>query len=68
VNATVSHEWGTNLFIIEGNGTTKTIVVTKRLDKTSKRHEVILCYDFLNEMTKEKEDTLFTTYPNLSTI
>jgi hypothetical protein len=52
------------LFIIEGNGTTKTIVVTKRLDETSKRQEVILCYDFFNEVTKEKEDTLFTTYPN----
>jgi len=37
MNATVSHEWGTNLFIIEGNGTTKTTVVTKKLNKTSKR-------------------------------
>jgi len=37
MHATVSHQWGTNLFIIEGNGTTKTIVVTKKLDKTSKR-------------------------------
>jgi hypothetical protein len=42
VNEKVSHEWGTNLFIIEGNGTTKTIVVTKRLDEISKRQEVIL--------------------------
>jgi hypothetical protein len=25
MNATVSHEWGTNLFVIEGNGTTKTL-------------------------------------------
>jgi hypothetical protein len=30
MNAKVSHEWGMNLFIIEGNGTTKTIVVIKR--------------------------------------
>jgi hypothetical protein len=68
MNAKVSHEWGTNLFIIAGNGTTKIIVVTKRLDETSKRHENILCYDFFNEVTKEKEDTLFTTYSNLLTI
>jgi len=68
MNAKVFHEWGTNLFIIKGNGATKTIVVTKRLDETSKRHELILCYDFLNEVTKEKEDNLFTTYPNLLTI
>jgi hypothetical protein len=56
------------LFIIEGNDITKTIVVTKKLDETSKRQEVILCYDFPNEMTKEKEETLFITYPNLLTI
>jgi hypothetical protein len=68
MNTTVFHEWGMNLFIIERNGTTKTIVATKRLDGTSKRQEVILCYDFLNEVTKEKEDTLFTIYPNLLTI
>jgi hypothetical protein len=68
MNTKVFHEWGMNLFIVEGNGTTKTIVVRKRLDKTSRRKEVILCYDFFNEVTKEKEDTLFTTYPNLLTI
>jgi len=48
---------GARMFIVERNGTTKTIVVTKRLNGTSKRQEVILCYDFLNEVTKEKEDT-----------
>jgi hypothetical protein len=68
MNAKVSHEWGMNLFIIEGNGITKTIVVTEGLNETSKRQELILCYDFLNEMAKEKEDTLFTTYPNRLTI
>jgi len=68
MNAKVFHEWGTNLFITERNGTTKTIVVRKRLNGTSKRQEVILCYDFFNEVTKEKEDTLFTTYPNILTI
>jgi hypothetical protein len=67
MNAKVSHEWATNLFIIEGTDTTKKNVVTKILDETSKKQEVILCYDFLNEVTKEK-DTLFTTYPNLLTI
>jgi hypothetical protein len=68
MNAKVFHEWGTNLFIIERNGITKAIVVTKRLNGTSKRQEVILCSDFLNEVTKEKEDTLFPMYPNLLTI
>jgi hypothetical protein len=37
MNAKVFHEWGMNLFIIERNGITKTIIVTKRLNGTSKR-------------------------------
>ncbi len=67
MNTKVSHEWGMDLFIIEGNGATKIIVVTKRWNKTSKK-QVIFCYDLFNEATKEKEDPLFTAYPNLLTI
>jgi hypothetical protein len=34
------------MVIIQGNGTIKTIAITKHLDSNVKQHEVLLCYDF----------------------
>jgi len=36
-----------------------TIVVTKHLDSNTKRSKVLLCYNFVNEITNEEEDMLF---------
>jgi hypothetical protein len=35
-NAHVTHDWGNNLIIIEGNGTMQTIIVTKHLNSNIK--------------------------------
>lgn len=47
-DAKVSHDWETNLIIIQGNCIFITIVVTKRLYGTTKSPKVLLCYDFIN--------------------
>jgi hypothetical protein len=47
-DAKVSHDWEINLITIQGNCIFITIVVTKRLYGTTKSHEVLLCYDFIN--------------------
>jgi hypothetical protein len=36
-----THDWGTNLITIKGNGMFITIVITKRLDETTKSHGVL---------------------------
>jgi hypothetical protein len=62
-----THDWGTNLITIGGNGIFRTIVITKRLDETTKRHEV-LCYNFVNGVINEENDVWFVTNPNLLSI
>jgi hypothetical protein len=63
----VSHDWGTNIITIQGNGIVRFIVVTKHLSSQTKRLEVFLCYDFQNGFTKE-EDIAFATYFGLFSI
>jgi hypothetical protein len=45
-DAKVSHDWGTNIIIIQGIGTIKTIPITKKLGAQTKRPKVLICYDF----------------------
>jgi hypothetical protein len=62
------HDWGNNLISIEGNGTIHTIIVTKHLDSNTKCLEVLLCYDFVNEITNEEKDVLLVVKLDLFTI
>lgn len=57
----VSHDWGTNIIIIHGNGMVKTITLTKHLRSQTKCFEVFLCSDFQNGITYEEEDLVFKT-------
>ncbi len=43
-------------------------MVTKHLDSNTKRLEVLLCYDFANEVTNEEEDVLLALESNLFAI
>ncbi len=61
------HDWGNNLISIEGNGTIRTIAVTKHLDNNTKCPEVLLFYDFVNEVTYEKKDVLLVVELDLFT-
>jgi hypothetical protein len=54
-DAKVTHDWGNNLISIDGNGTIRTIAITKHLDSNTKRLQVLLCYDFVNIITNEEE-------------
>jgi hypothetical protein len=48
----LSHDWGTNVVIIQGNGIVRTIAITKHLNSQTKCLEFFLCYDFQNAFTK----------------
>jgi hypothetical protein len=41
-NACVTHDWGNNLIIIEGNGMVQIVIVTKHLDNNAKCPKVLL--------------------------
>jgi len=62
------HDWGNNLISIEGNGTIHTITITKHLDSNTKCLEILLCYDFVNEITNEEKDVLLVVKLDLFTI
>jgi len=40
----VSHDWGTNFIIIESNGIVITIIVIDKLNKTTRKPKMLLCY------------------------
>ncbi len=44
-DAKVAHDWHNNMIITHGNGTIKTIVMTKMLGINLKRPKVLLCFD-----------------------
>jgi hypothetical protein len=60
-NAHVTHDWGNNLITIEGNGTVRTLVVTKHLDNNTKHPKVFLCYDLMEGVIDKEEDIFLAT-------
>ncbi len=62
-DAKVAHDWGSNIFTIQGNGIVRTIIVTKHLGGGVRKPEVLLCYDYQNGIIDEKEDIIFVIKP-----
>jgi hypothetical protein len=58
-DAKVAHDWGSNTITIQGNGTIKTITVTKHLGDEVRRLEVLLCYDYQNGIAYREENIIF---------
>jgi hypothetical protein len=61
----VAHDWGSNIVTIQGNGTIRTIIVTKHLGGAVKRPKMLLCYDYQNGIIDEGEDIIFATESKL---
>jgi hypothetical protein len=59
---------GNNLITIEGNGTVRTIAVTKHLDGNTKLPEVLFYCDFMNDVINEVEEVLLQAKSNMFTI
>jgi hypothetical protein len=53
---------------VQGNGTIKTISVSKKLGAKTKRPQILVCYDLLEGLTNEKEDMIFEIEPELFSI
>jgi hypothetical protein len=61
INEKISHNWGTNIVTIQGTGTIKTILVTKKLGIQTKRPKVLVCYDFHCRIFDDEKDVMFAT-------
>jgi hypothetical protein len=57
----VAHDRGNNIVAIQGNGTIKTIIVTRHLGGEVRRPKILLCYDYQNGITYEEKDMIFAT-------
>jgi hypothetical protein len=64
-DAKVFHDWGNNTITIQGTGTFRTILVTKKLGAPTKHLEVLVCYDFHFGIFDEEEDLIFAIKPKL---
>ncbi len=58
-DAKVAHDWGSNTITIQGNGTIRTIIITKHLGGEVRRLEMLLCYDYQNGIIDKEEDIIF---------
>jgi hypothetical protein len=67
-NAKVTHDWGNNVIIVQGNGIVKTISINKKLGVKTRRLQVLICYDLLEGLTYEEEDLIFEIEPKLFSI
>jgi hypothetical protein len=58
-DAKVTHDWGNNVIIVQGNGIVKTILVNKKLGAKTRRAQIFVCYDLLEGLANEEEDLIF---------
>jgi hypothetical protein len=61
----VTHDWGSNITTIQGNGTIKAITITKCFGGAVRRLGMLLCYDYQNGITNEEQDIMFVIEPKL---
>ncbi len=64
-DAKVTHDWGNNTMMIQGNGTFITIIMTKHLGAELKWPKMLWCYNYQNGITDEEKDIIFAIEPKL---
>jgi hypothetical protein len=67
-DAKVVHDWGTNMVTIEGNGTIKTIFISKYLNGNIRRPHMVVNYNFIKGVTNEEQKIMFFLKLNLFSI
>jgi len=59
-DAKVTHDWGNNVIIVQGNGIVRTILVNQKLGAKTRRPQVF-CYDLMEGLTYEEDNLIFKT-------
>jgi hypothetical protein len=60
-DAKVTHVWGNNVIIVQGNGIIITVSINRKFRAKTKRPQILVCYDLLERLIDEKEDMIFET-------
>jgi hypothetical protein len=60
-HAKVSHNYGTDIVIVQGTCIIRAIHVTKKLSVQTKRPKILVCYDFHSGIFDEEMDMMFST-------
>jgi hypothetical protein len=58
-DAKVTHDWGNDVIIVQGNGIVKTILVNKKLGAKTRRPQVLVYYNLLEGLINGEEDLIF---------
>jgi hypothetical protein len=53
-DAKVTHDWGNNVIIVQGNGIVKKISINKKLGVETIRPQVFICYESLEGLIDEE--------------
>ncbi len=61
----MAHDWGSNIVTIQGNGTIRTIIVTKHLGGEIRDHKCY-CVTIIMIVSNEKEGIIFANSLNYS--
>jgi hypothetical protein len=47
IDAKVTHDWGNNVIIVQGDGTIKIISNNRKLGAETRKPQVLVCYDLM---------------------
>jgi hypothetical protein len=64
-HAKVVHDWGNNEVTIKGNGTIKTVRISRQLGPDTVTPHALVCYNFVEGLTDEEEAILMASDPAL---
>jgi hypothetical protein len=64
----MTHDWGSNIVTIQGNGIIKIITIIKNLRSKVRRPKVLLCYNYQNGIINLGKKIIFATKPKLFSI
>ncbi len=67
-DAKVAHDWESNIVTIQWNGMIKIITIIKHLGNKITRPKELLCYNYQNVITYDKENIIFATKLKLFSI
>jgi len=62
-DAKVTHDWGNNVIIVQGNGTIRTILINMKLGAKTRRPQILVYYELMERLTNEEEDLIFDIEP-----
>ncbi len=68
IDVKVTHDWGNNVIIVQGNELVRTILINNKLWVETRKPQVLVCYDLMEGLIDEEENLIFESKPKLLAI